>query len=62
MKNVKLAPEIEALHDQACAKNEDFYIDPITTLIVTTKIAHLKRGYCCNSNCRHCPFDKPKPN
>ncbi|MGA1776952.1 MAG: DUF5522 domain-containing protein, partial [Flavobacteriaceae bacterium] len=24
---------------------------------------HLKRGYCCKSNCRHCPFGyDPKRN
>ena len=21
-----------------------------------TKQYHLKRGYCCESNCRHCPY------
>jgi len=26
---------------------------------------HLKRGYCCNSKCRHCPYGNasgPQPN
>lgn len=29
-------------------------------LLVFTKEYHLKRGYCCQSGCRHCPygFDK----
>ena len=22
-----------------------------------TEQYHLKRGYCCESNCRHCPYD-----
>ena len=26
--------------------------------IVFTEIYHLKRGYCCNSNCKHCPYLK----
>jgi hypothetical protein len=34
-------------------------------LIVFTAAYHLKRGYCCKSGCRHCPYDrktnKPKP-
>ncbi len=25
--------------------------------IVFTEQYHLKRGYCCQSGCRHCPFD-----
>ncbi|MDA0794419.1 MAG: DUF5522 domain-containing protein [Bacteroidetes bacterium] len=24
---------------------------------VFTEQYHLKRGYCCQSNCRHCPFN-----
>jgi hypothetical protein len=23
---------------------------------VFTAAYHLKRGYCCNSDCRHCPY------
>ncbi len=26
--------------------------------VVFTKKYHLKRGYCCNSNCIHCPYSK----
>lgn len=33
---------------------EDFYIE--NGLIVFTAAYHLKRGYCCNSGCRHCPY------
>ncbi len=25
-------------------------------LLVFTKAYHLKRGYCCKSGCRHCPY------
>jgi hypothetical protein len=27
-------------------------------LMVFTEAFHLKRGYCCNSGCRHCPYSK----
>ena len=33
---------------------EDFYIDG--EYMVFTAAYHLKRGYCCNSDCRHCPY------
>ena len=36
---------------------EDYYIDPKTGFIVFTAKYHLKRGYCCGSGCRHCPYD-----
>lgn len=26
-------------------------------LMVMTEAYHLKRGYCCGSQCRHCPYD-----
>jgi len=33
---------------------EDFYYEG--PYLVFTSIYHLKRGYCCNSDCRHCPY------
>jgi hypothetical protein len=36
-------------------KEEDFYHTPEGFIVFTEKY-HLKRGYCCNSGCRHCPY------
>jgi hypothetical protein len=33
----------------------DSYQTPEGFLVFTEKY-HLKRGYCCESNCRHCPY------
>ncbi len=33
---------------------EDFYMDG--PYLVFTETYHLRRGYCCNSDCRHCPY------
>jgi len=33
----------------------DFYLSP-EGYIVFTEQYHLKRGYCCQSGCRHCPY------
>ena len=33
---------------------EDFYFDGPN--IVFTAAYHLKRGFCCTSGCRHCPY------
>jgi hypothetical protein len=40
---------------------EDYYFSE-EGFIVFTEAYHLKRGYCCQSNCRHCPYgNKKKP-
>ena len=36
---------------------EDFYFD--AGLLVFTSAYHLKRGFCCDSGCRHCPYKVP---
>ena len=33
---------------------EDFYFEG--PYLVFTAVYHLKRGFCCNSDCRHCPY------
>ena len=33
---------------------EDFYFEG--PYLVFTAAYHLKRGFCCNSDCRHCPY------
>jgi len=33
----------------------DYYFE--NALLVYTAAYHLKRGYCCGSGCRHCPYE-----
>ncbi len=33
----------------------DYYLSP-EGFIVFTEQYHLKRGYCCKSGCKHCPY------
>jgi len=33
---------------------EDFYYDG--SYLVFTEEYHLRRGFCCRSGCRHCPY------
>lgn len=42
-------------------ENIDFYFTP-EGFKCFTEHYHLKRGYCCKSGCKHCPFgfDKKK--
>jgi hypothetical protein len=39
-------------------QSQDYYVDQETGLTVFTSYFHLKRGYCCGSGCRHCPYPK----
>ncbi len=37
----------------------DYYLSP-EGHIVFTETYHLKRGYCCKSGCKHCPYGYDK--
>ena len=51
----KLEPQLpQADADQATLQAEDFYYEG--PYVVFTAAYHLKRGFCCNSDCRHCPY------
>ena len=38
---------------------EDFYMSD-EGFIVFTEAYHLKRGHCCKSGCKHCPYGYDK--
>jgi hypothetical protein len=40
-------------------KPPDYYFE--NGLLVYTAAYHLKRGYCCGSGCRHCPYEPKHP-
>jgi hypothetical protein len=45
----------QKIEDQSSElRPEDFYYEG--PYMVFTAAYHLKRGYCCNSDCRHCPY------
>jgi hypothetical protein len=45
------------MNDKGNKPNEPLYYLE-NGLIVFTAAYHLKRGYCCKSGCRHCPYDR----
>ncbi len=47
-------PEEFASSTSGELRPEDFYYEG--PYLVFTAAYHLKRGYCCNSSCRHCPY------
>lgn len=48
--------DIEEIHTRAISQKSRTYIDPATGFTVFTEYSHLKRGQCCGSVCRHCPY------
>ncbi|XP_078141962.1 uncharacterized protein C1orf53 homolog [Centroberyx gerrardi] len=47
---------IHRVHREACEAKKQVYVDPSTGYKVFTEHAHLQRGKCCGSACRHCPY------
>jgi len=37
-------------------QDDEYYLLPDGRLVFTEQY-HLRRGYCCGSGCKHCPFD-----
>jgi hypothetical protein len=58
----RLSPEhpdyaaIVRAHAAALRAGADTYVDPPTGLTVLTAGYLARRGYCCESGCRHCPY------
>ena len=57
-------PEERASQAATNAQSKDFAAEPLRgddfymegPFMVFTAAYHLRRGYCCNSGCRHCPY------
>ncbi len=49
----------EPLEEASCGdelvEGEDYYMDG--PYFVFTAAYHRKRGYCCGSKCKHCPYE-----
>ncbi len=48
--------EIMKRNKNAIENDYDFYTDPETGYQVFTAYCLYKKGFCCGSGCRHCPF------
>ncbi|MDH5367414.1 MAG: DUF5522 domain-containing protein [Cyclobacteriaceae bacterium] len=43
------------MKQESLIENIDYYIE--NGMWVFTAHYHLKRGYCCDNLCRHCPYE-----
>lgn len=56
MDNGELAEKFSESHELACKNKQKWYIDQKTGLKVLTEYYLMKRGFCCGTGCRHCPY------
>jgi len=54
-----MSEELSGFSRRANLEPEDFYLSP-QGYIVFTETYHLKRGHCCKSGCKHCPYGYDK--
>ena len=47
------------MSENTIKENEDYYYNEQGYKVFTDKF-HLKRGYCCKSGCKHCPYGYDK--
>lgn len=54
-----MSDDLSGFSKKPSLSSEDYYLSEEGYIIFTEKY-HLKRGYCCKSGCKHCPygFDK----
>lgn len=50
--------EIVRRHDDAMRAGAPTYTDPTSGFAVFTASFLAERGYCCDSGCRHCPYEQ----
>ena len=50
-----MADDMSGFSKRAQLKDEDYYLSEEGYVVFTEKYL-LKRGYCCKSGCRHCPY------
>jgi hypothetical protein len=54
-----MSDDLSGFSKRSNLTEEDYYISEEGYIIFTEEY-HLKRGYCCKSGCKHCPFGYDK--
>ena len=52
-----MSEDFSSFSKRSSLDSDDYYIGKDGYIIFTEKY-HLKRGYCCGSGCKHCPYPK----
>ena len=51
----KIMADSDKFKKPVLIEGEDYYLNEEGLFVFTEKY-HLQRGYCCESNCKHCPY------
>ena len=54
VKDEEASVDEKVFHPSSLIPHPLFYMEG--RALVFTELYHLRRGYCCGSGCRHCPF------
>jgi hypothetical protein len=54
-----MSDDFSAFSKRSNLNSEDYYLSEEGYIVFTEKY-HLKRGYCCKSGCKHCPYGYEK--
>ena len=54
-----MSEDLSGFSKRTNLSKEDYYVGE-DGYIIFTESYHLKRGYCCKSGCKHCPFGYDK--
>jgi hypothetical protein len=54
-----MSDDLSGFSKRSNLTEEDYYISEEGYIIFTEEY-HLKRGYCCKSGCKHCPYGYDK--
>ena len=54
-----MADDMSGFSKKNNLEEEDYYLSPEGYIVFTEK-HHLKRGHCCKSGCKHCPYGYDK--
>jgi hypothetical protein len=54
-----MSEDLSSFSKRGNLDSEDYYIGEEGYIVFTEKY-HLKRGYCCKSGCKHCPYGNDK--
>ncbi|MEK9697377.1 MAG: DUF5522 domain-containing protein, partial [Candidatus Poseidoniales archaeon] len=57
VKKYEKEQNIKRIHNLAVSRGAKTYLDPETRFLVMTSEFLKSRGSCCESGCRHCPWD-----
>ena len=55
--NDKSKPSVEGAREEVLPRADEYYFNEDGLMVLKAKFL-LRRGYCCENGCRHCPYSQ----